>query len=455
MFRYLISFSLLYSNVLMASEAQLHLIVNDKEGHSFLQERNSYNLSGELSNSTMGFCRTKGSGACEKTFNMSEAFSENLARANAAFTIPEDLKSIYVFPPYKIHTKTLSLNPQGLGSEYKVISHMEMGNTLYPLEERILKIEAIPLKVAFSSSQVSESRRFDYLDVNENHKKLSTAVFQIIGDVETSGLGGSASSSGTGFFISSSGYALTNLHVLEAKKTCLEKKSCTIEIKQKDSESRSYQVQARVLTCSSINDFCLIKLSIPSNLLITHLETSFNSISDNLMTLGYPADRSKTYIDAEGEESNEYALTYSYGSPVGFSKTGISSTIYIFNGASGSPVIDLNSNKVVGLNSNGAASMYPGADGMPCIFRTLFIIERDFSLSHYLSGEKQSRIERLIKKISSTSDASQVASVLEQINQEKSFYGRSKLEVLSYNHSSREVRKILVKYLKDMRLTKF
>ena len=103
---------------------------------------------------------------------------------------------------------------------------------------------------------------------------------------------------------------------------------------------------------------------------------------------------------------------------------------------------------MVGLNSNGAQTFSIGTDGMPAIFRSIFIINKEFDLVGYLNDEKKTRIESLILKLRKTESPQNATDLLALIAMEKSYYGRSKLEVQSYTHSNQGIRKAIFKYLK-------
>lgn len=68
------------------------------------------------------------------------------------------------------------------------------------------------------------------------------------------------------------------------------------------------------------------------------------------MSLGYPGDHSS---------HNLGPLTFSFGKLVSFMKQTFSTSVYI-NGASGSPMLSLKTERVVGVVSNGA-----GAEDQP------------------------------------------------------------------------------------------
>ena len=418
-----------------------------EDGEKFLiTESSSYNISGKLDNAALGLCISKD--VCTKHFNMSEAFTNNLALSSGVLEIPESLRQAYSFPAYPIEVSSSTTQITDSIVKLNVNTKMEFGGSYMDAGDQEFLLEHIPLTIELNHDEVPKSKRFDYSETPSHLQSYATSVFQIVGIQESNGLGGIGSSHGTGFFISDSGFALTNLHVMESNPECLTKRSCKMIIKQKNEVISEFKVDTRVLTCSKLNDFCLIKIKRENSLNFKPLELQLKGISKNLLTLGFPADKTKEFSDENGDTVKEVALTYSYGSPIGFSGTGISSSMYIYGGASGSPIIDLENGNVVGLNSNGAQTFSIGTDGMPAIFRSIFIINKEFDLLGYLNGEKQTRIESLILKLQKAESPQNATDLLALIANEKSYYGRSKLEVLSYTHSNQEIRKAIFKFLK-------
>jgi hypothetical protein len=232
---------------------------------------------------------------------------------------------------------------------------------------------------------------------------------------------------------------------METNPICLLKKSCSLSISQKGLKKSQVSISTRVLTCSKKNDFCLLKLNLPVNYDMSPLEHEFNNISKELLTLGFPGDKK--------DKNDDVVLTYSFGAPIGFMGTGVTSSMFINGGASGSPIIDIKSGKVVGLNSNGSATMAQGTDGMPAVFRLLNLIERSFGITSYLNNAKQVRIEGYLTELRNANDANEAKNLLNKISEEKSFYGEAKLKVLSYSHPKVQVRKSIVKYI-DSNLNK-
>lgn len=426
-----------------ANAGQVYLVSED-EGQFLLTDDRPFNRSGIVDNFAFGLCIED---QCEKQFNMADAFKKNMAMSNGFLNIPKEQESYYTFPSYSIlsHSEITERNEKSLNINVSIEAQME--GSLMPMGSKSFLVEALPLKIDFSNTEESRSNRISYRDIESKYSTYYRKVFQMMGAIENNGLGGMAQSHGTGFFIDKRGYALTNLHVLNENPQCVLKRSCSIDIKQKSNQVETFNVSLRVLTCSKRNDFCLIKINIPKGLIIENFELDLNTISKNLMTVGFPGDKERAFETVDGQEVQEVDITYSFGSPVGFSGSAITSSLYIFGGASGSPIIDLNSGEVVGLNSNGAETFAMGQDGFPGIFRSLAIIDKEFEILDYLSGEKQRKIEGLIRQLKETSSKNEAEMILAKMDKHKSFYGRSKLEVLSYNHKNGKIRKLINKNL--------
>lgn len=434
---FLLVFSTLFFSQVYAQD--IYMVHNSTE-NVLVMDAKPFNIAGGLNSTVLGLCFDKN--GCKKEFLISEAYQKNIALMNGVIDLNQEQKDSMPFPVFPVEISTRIVKDEG-----------EM-LTLETEDESSSRIMAqkLPLKINFNHTVESTSRRKDFSEVANSYKKYHKSVFQIVGEDVDDGLGGSGSEHGTGFFITKSGYALSNLHVMEIYPKCIDNRSCKMTIQQKSDLIKEYSVNTRVLTCSKINDFCLIKIQLPTDLEILPLQMELNSISKNLFTLGFPGDKTADFLKTESEGINDIALTYSFGSPIGFSGSAITSTVYINGGASGSPIIDEETGKVVGLNSNGAQSFVgPDSDGFPAIFRSLLIIDRDFQIKDYLSGEKQKRIEEIIQKLGHATSVSETNGLLLNLTKEKSFYGRSKLEVLSFNHPNPELRKSIVKYLKNMK----
>lgn len=419
----------------------------------FIVEDFPFNISGKIDNGAMGLCISGPASGCSKNFNMSEAFLKNLSLSNGILDIPESQKAHYSIASYEVEVSSKPTLVDDSLMKISVGTRMKYDDIFMDAEKQNFVLENTSLKIEFNHSDDPKSNRFDFSEAPQELKSFSHSVFQIIGVEKNDGLGGSGGAHGTGFFISKSGLALTNLHVMETNSECLSRRSCEMVIKQKDDMIREYKVKTRVLTCSKLNDFCLIKINLSSDMKIKPLEMGLSSISKKLLTLGFPADKQKDFIAENDETVNEVGLTYALGSPIGFSGTGISSSMFIYGGASGSPIIDLEDGSVIGLNSNGAQTFAMGKDGMPAIFRSLYLINKEFDLKGYLSGEKPARIELLIRKLRNSQELQEAEEILTLIEKEKSFYGRGKLEVLSYDHSLPSVRKLILKFVKEQQIT--
>lgn len=423
-----------------ASEMSIYLIEKDKA------QSISYQLIGIGEDdvlpssvgdlSLMGLC-LKGA-ECSSYYMPSKKFNTIFGRMNGVFDVPRDqMIGGGMEVPIVVNNEISTLR-----DGFKVKSSASVFGKIQSSKE--FKLTDTSLKIYFGSENKGPQRK-DYSEVSEELKKLSPGVFQIMVSENDDGLqvtGGS----GTGFFISEDGYAMTNLHVADGLSECMKNKSCTFDVKFKDDESITKTVRADVLTCSAQLDFCLLKFG-PEISVGKYFNIETSEIPEKLLTLGYPGDKEKSFKENESEET---CLTYSSGSTVGLNGLGITSSLYISHGASGSPVIDELGNDVFGILSNGTAQ-FSSSDGMPGLFRPMALIDLKYNLKEYLDGSKQSRVDDLINKLEFLNDQNEITDILNKYSSERTFYGFSRLEELSYSHPDKEIRKSIFFFVKNLK----
>lgn len=289
------------------------------------------------------------------------------------------------------------------------------------------------------------SNRLDVTEVTAELKELATSVVQIKKSSDKNNLLHDQAGAGTGFFLSKDGIVLTNHHVISMYPDCIAKQFCKIDLEQvlpDNSRIAITGINAYVLAYSIQNDFALLKIKVPESIKFNPLKLYFGSIENDLFTFGFPGDRK---LPNDGGTK----LTYSFGCPVGLYGLGVMSSVYISGGASGSPILNMKNREVIGLLSNGAGSSLNGM-GDPGIFRPIGLLEAQFSISQYLDGQKQSRIKALLNSLNSTNDEGAANSILESIQNEKSFYGTPYLRELMVGHSSKAIRKLILIALQKM-----
>ncbi len=391
-------------------------------------DKEEINLSGLLESSTLGM-NLKG---VSKSFRFDKAYIEAMAKMGGLPSVPAEQASYYQFPAYNIEVSS------------KVIENrIDVATSLLgSIQKKSYLFSPLSLNVEFYKEQEVLSNRQSYSDVNAEHQKLYNGVFQIYTNLGASSTGGESKTHGTGFFISGKGHALTNHHVLKENKGCIKDKVCTLDIRLKGEETKQYDVKVKVLTCSIENDFCLLSID-TKDLEFRYFDLDLNNIPLKLFTLGFPGDRTST--DEDGNE--EVPLTYSYGSSIGLSGKAITSTVFIKGGASGSPVLREEDNKVVGILSNGAETFAQSYDGAPGIYRPLILIERDFKLSSYLDNSKSILVGSIVNNIKNANNLEEAQIALDKYENEKTYIGYSDLVQTSYMHANVKVRKILVNYL--------
>jgi hypothetical protein len=379
----------------------------------------------------MGICLE--GNECKRTYSLEEQFNRIYARMNGWHEVPDQFRiRTGVWPV----TVTSQINR---GSDF--IEVVAESNLMGSKTNKSYALTDISLQVDFAKTNPGP-RRMDYLQVSDNLKDLSQGVFQIFLKIEDDGLSSNGESSGTGFFINHQGYAMTNLHVAEGLKQCMKEKSCEIQIAFKDIVSRTETVNADLMTCSAQLDFCLFKFDFPVN---KYFEIETKTIPKDLLTLGYPGDKRTTF---DGRAGKETALTYAIGSPIGFFGLGVSTSLFIAGGASGSPVLDDKGEKVVGILSNGATS-FGSPDGAPGIFRPMALIESIYQISQYLDETKQTRVDAIIHALNMTEDTDVANEMIKSYGNEKTYYSFNQLEILSYAHPTKAIRKQLFLFLKN------
>ena len=182
---------------------------------------------------------------------------------------------------------------------------------------------------------------------------------------------------GSGFFYTSRNLIMTNYHVIEKQKDCVEgKRSCEIRFLHTDrlGQTRTFTRTVNVLALDFSTDFALLEVNTPNSIPARVLEVERSYIDSNLVAVGYP--------------NQDYTLKFSFGYLNSFhpSTKRIVSSIQVRTGFSGSPVIDLKSGKIVGIVKE---YLIPGTRNRsgynqgPNHFVLLHGVERDFGLEQY------------------------------------------------------------------------
>jgi S1-C subfamily serine protease len=298
--------------------------------------------------------------------------------------------------------------------------------------------------VKFDLPMTEAADRRPISGVDARLRALSTAVFQIqmIGSGEDSAIGGVSQDKGTGFFISPDGYLLTNHHVVAGQPDCLRVQRCKLRTMRTSPDgNRTYvDLDVQLMATDTKYDFALLKANLPAGTTVHFIKPEKTNIGPDLVTLGYPGDE----VDQiDGEDVNR--LTYSFGKLMGFRSKAYITSVYIYAGASGSPILNSNTLSLVALNSNGASAM--GVDGAPAIAQSIQEIDRIFGIYSYISGEKQRQVNEIIYRLSLSSSFEEAARLMDHYLGARTMYGRSRLKMIMTNSDSRDVRRAIFQKL--------
>ncbi|MBT4762741.1 MAG: hypothetical protein HOO06_13670 [Bdellovibrionaceae bacterium] len=410
-------------------------------------EKSFFSYAPDISSfSWFGACLKEDSSPCKRLVQSKKEFERAFSLSNGR----KEADPSMGLPPmqdFPVATTTSIIKEEKNELHLKIEQNI-MGNSMIGF----FKVKKVPmlsdLKMNFSIPEKDEPNRVDISSVEDNLKQLALSVvmLQSNGDMENL-LGGNSVGHGTGFFISEDGLLLTNYHVIDDFKICIQKLICEVEFKQTlpDNSKRGFNAVVKVLASSQPHDFVLLKVDLPANLKFSYLKLEKGVVGPNLVTLGYPGDITEEIED----EKSRARLTYSFGKLVSFHSRTYATSAYIYQGASGSPILNPNTLSVVGLLSNGAGTPKRGI-GSPGLARPIHLIDLEFGLSDYISGAKQQRVKGLISKIQTTRNISIAKGLLEDYRLEKTYLGLKSVKNLMINHSSNGIRLEIMKILETM-----
>jgi len=396
--------------------------------------------------SWLGICFNEDGSSCKNTFLPKEVFDVAFAMQYGRKQLPPELNIPLPQIPFTASTEaTVS------STSLVVKVTPTIFGQLQPTKTFQVKIAPVlgSVKLNFKNPDKDESRRFDVNNVADSYKKLALAVVQLQSRPDGEDILSNSSGSGTGYFLSSNGYMMTNHHVIDDFKECMRELVCEIDFRQTlpDNSKRVFTAKAQLLIANQAYDFALLKVTLPTEVKVGFIEIEKSEIGPELITLGYPGDQREK--SETGEDITR--LTYSFGELLSFHKQAFATNAYIYQGASGSPILNLSNLKLIGILSNGAGNPIIGV-GAPGLARPIHLIDSVFGISDYLSGAKQARVRATLKTLAETQDKAEAAKLITQFQSEYTYMGVNQLKSLMVLHSSAEIRALILRGLEKMRI---
>ena len=393
--------------------------------------------------SVFGICLQSDGSSCVSNINSRSEFNRSFSTSNGRRQVdPAMVPPVQDFP---IAATTTIQAEQAKSLTVKVDQVLMGGLGKTSTTVRILKtpnLSTIPH--TFSIPDKDEPNRKPIADVESRLKDLSLGVVQLSSRPDAENLLGQSFGSGTGYFISASGLMMTNHHVISEFKPCMENLVCQIDFKQviADGSRRRFTAKATLLVISEDYDFALLKIDVPANMNFSFFKIENQKVGPDLVTLGYPGDF---------KDGDDTRLTYSQGKLVGFHSRVYATSDYIFQGASGSPLLNADDLNLVAILSNGAGNPIPEI-GSPGLARPILTIDAEFGLSDYISGVKITRVRDALQKLQSAASLAQANVALDGYLREKTFMGLTSLKRLMLTHNNVEVRIAILKALEKMKV---
>ncbi len=333
------------------------------------------------------------------------------------------------------------------GDHLLISSKHVKGDVYYKADFEVRFSEAFQKKEVLFSEPISDYPNRKSIQVESaSFKRLGHGVVQLVsGPKQATDLLGNPIKSGTGFFVTQSGLLVTNHHVVSSYPDCMSKLECLLTFRRVDSEYKEsiFKAKAYLYAESEGFDFALLKVNVPQAIGIIPLEIEENGLGPDVVTLGFPSDR--TYLETES-----FDLTVSKGVLTGFNFRTLVSSTYVYSGASGSPLLNEKNQKVIGVISNTAGKIADG--GSPAIVRPIDLINHQFDLIDYIKGKKQDRVYNLVQELNQTESIMMAKKLLEQYRKENTFLGIADLNKLMISHRVPLVRKEIFSVLQQMKI---
>lgn len=391
-----------------------------------------------------GICLSLTNDSCESEFDYHQLAKNYYTQSSGRMAIPNSLtKQVDSIPTVLVQTvsKVIKREADYLILELSAKSFMVANLSATSKKIKISKLGKLSqMKHAFQKLTEDKSDRKNLAEVSENMKGLSASVVQINIDSGGSVLHGASSGSGTGFFISKEGFLLTNNHVIDGAKDCMNTFKCNLNLRSYNSknEAKTTKVLAELMITDVNMDFALLKITTAGDLNFIPLDIEEVAVDGEIMTLGYPGDK--------GTRRDDTPLTYSFGKLVGTFDLGYSTSMYVAAGASGSPTINTANKKIVGIVSNTSTAV-TGEDGAPGIVRPIQMINDKFNIDAYLNGQKKKDVSVIIQMLKISKDSNEARAALEAFDRQQTYLGIPAIKSVMLNHNSLEVRQQIMTYL--------
>lgn len=258
---------------------------------------------------------------------------------------------------------------------------------------------------------------------------------------------------GSMIILSENGIVATNHHVWDRISSCQNRLTCSIRVRQvrRDGSSHYQQVTARLLVLDSTTDFALLQLNLPREWPRTPLTFETKRIGPDFLIVGFPSDKEvPARSQVFGWPLMDSELTFSQGPFTGMRVNNFVSQAKASPGNSGGPAISVESLKLIGIVTHNFSEDKGDMSPSPSGITPIQVLEHQFHVSKYVSGEMQRRVDQLIQQIAICQFAYEAQPFVEAYKNLKTFYGADSLIKMMTDHRSPHVRPLLRRTLQQV-----